>query len=929
MPETLLQTKLFIPQPRPNLVPRPQLTERLNAGISGKLTLVSAPAGYGKTTLVAEWLVGWQANDSALGLTWLSLEESDNDLHRFLGYLIAAFQRIDPAIGVDLPSILESESSLPIESMLTSLLNDISVCGIDSSPKQRFALVLDDYHLITELNIHEALDFLIDHIPPCMHLVIMTRVDPPMPLGRLRVQRQLTEIRETDLRFTLEETATFLNDLMGLALSSEDVEKLESRTEGWIAGLLLFAMNLQGRTDKHERVLAFSGSHRHLLDYLIPEVLIRQPPEVQTFLLRTSILEQFNASLCETLIPGSDGREMLLTLEKANLFLIALDDKHEWYRYHHLFDDLLQQRLRNTTPEIIPALYVRASQWYEAKGLVDEAIERALDGRDAARAARLLDENVETFILVNGEITDVLLWADKIPEDVRARFPRLCVYHALALILERQPEAVEPALILAEAHLNEPENLPENFQASQITGFANMVRAHAALQRGDYEQAVELALAALRDLPEGDADSDGSSERGHPTREASVLPGALKTHLGMGYYALGQMDMAQRSLQNALLLSQQAGIRFVTLSCIEYLMLVEIARGGLRSARANFEKGLLWNEGWSGSEGVKRRPVRVLANLRLSMSEVLYELNELELAADYLKKATEYYELTQSWSRLQSYVLHFDLEQARGNLDTALGYLQKLKQLSLMPGVDFDDIPLTTQIAERNLMLSQVQPDLIHLFSEAVDWAESSGMEPSDPIRYEQENEYLTLARILIAQGKTEEAIRLLDRLIQSAENDGRWGDLIPRLALQAIAHHAQDRTNKALTFLSQALKMAEPEGYIRTFVDLGPQMRELLQVAAERGIGLSFVPTLIAAFAQDVDVHPAPLVTHPLVEPLTDREIQILRLLAARLSYREIADELYLSVNTIKWYARTIYGKLGVNSKVEAADRARELSIV
>jgi LuxR family maltose regulon positive regulatory protein len=700
VPETLLQTKLFIPPLRPNLIPRPRLIERLNQGLDSgsKLTLISGPTGYGKTTLITDWiskLTGVQRRSgtgqrhvnlppahphSLTRIGWLSLDEADNDLHRFFSYLIAALQEIDPAIGADIQPILETEASLPIEPLLTTLLNDIDACGIESPPGQRLVLVLDDYYFITDLNIHKAFDFLIDHFPPCMHLVIMTRADPPMPLGRLRVQQQLTEVREVDLRFTLEETATFLNDLMGLALSPEDVEKLESRTEGWIAGLQLFAMNLQGRTEKHERVLAFSGSHRHLLDYLIPEVLIRQPVEVQTFLLRTSILEQFNASLCETLIPGSDGREMLLTLEKANLFLIALDDSRDWYRYHHLFDDFLQQRLRNTTPEIIPALYVRASQWYEANGLVDEAIERALDGRDATRAARLLDENVETFILVNGEITNVLLWVDRVPEDVRARFPRLCVYHSLALILERRLEAVEPALVLAEAHLNEPEKLPENFQASQITGFANMVRAHAALQRGDYEQAVELLLAALRDLPERDADTDGSSERGHPTSGASVLPGALKTHLGMGYYALGQMDMAQRCLQNALLLSQQAGIRFVALSCIEYLMLVKIARGALRSARANFEKGMLWNEGWSRSEGVKRRPVRVLAHLRLSMSEVLYELNDLDLAADYLKKAAEYYELTQSWSRLQSYVLLFDLELARGNLDTALGYLQKLKQ---------------------------------------------------------------------------------------------------------------------------------------------------------------------------------------------------------------------------------------------------------
>jgi LuxR family maltose regulon positive regulatory protein len=380
-----LFTKLNIPPPRPNLVPRPRLTERLNDGLTRKLTLISAPAGYGKTTLVSDWITR-----SEVPAAWLSLDASDNDLARFFSYLIAALQAIHPDIGVEIAPILETDSDPPVEfePLLTALVNDIA------ASEETFVLALDDYHVIGELEIHQALDFLFDHIPVNMHMVIIARADPPMPLGRLRVQRELTEIREDDLRFSRGEATAFLNDLMGLALSNEDVANLEARTEGWVAGLQLAALTLQDRPDQHDQVVAITGSHRHLIDYLVHEVMSRQPEEVRAFLLRTSILDQFNASLCDAVRFGlaksqsssdgtavtlaADGREMLLTLEQANLFLIPLDHERRWYRYHHLFADFLRQRLRETQPEIIPELYIRASGWYEAQGMLDEAFHHAL-----------------------------------------------------------------------------------------------------------------------------------------------------------------------------------------------------------------------------------------------------------------------------------------------------------------------------------------------------------------------------------------------------------------------------------------------------------------------------------------------------------------------------------------------------------------------
>jgi len=493
MPDTLLSTKLYSPPPRPDFVPRPRLTDRLEAGTRGKLTLVSAPAGYGKSALVSEWITC-----SKVSTAWLSLDASDNDLARFFSYLIATLQGINPNIGVELQSILGAGVDPPIENLLTTLVNDITASAT------RFALVLDDYHIIHEIKVHQALDFLFDHFPPGMHMVIISRTIPPMPLGRLRVQRELTEIRVTDLRFTLDESAAFLNRVMGLSLSNQDIQNLEARTEGWIAGLQLAALTLRGRPDKHNLIADFSGSHHHLIDYLVHEVLSQQPEHVQVFLLYTSILERFNAPLCNALTLEISGRELLIFLEKANLFLISTDNERQWFRYHHLFADFLRQRLREEQPEMVPKLFMRASQWYEAQGMLAEAIKHALAGNDAMRAARLLDENAETLILVNAEISQFISWADRLPLELRAQFPRLCIFHAAALQFEYQLETAESTLILAEAHLADPTKLPKTFPASQLTNLARITRAYIAGHRGDYEEALDLSLLAYEALPDSE-----------------------------------------------------------------------------------------------------------------------------------------------------------------------------------------------------------------------------------------------------------------------------------------------------------------------------------------------------------------------------------------------------------------------------------------
>jgi len=943
MQESLLSTKLFIPQVSQKMVHRSRLIDRLNQSLAegAKLTLISAPAGYGKTTLITEWLNRLQEEEAAIDLAWLSLDEADNNLPRFLTYLIAAFQQIDQDIGAELQPILQSDADVPHEPILTALVNDIADRGATSHLGSRHIIVLDDYYLINEFRIHEVLDFLIDHIPPCLHMVILTRIDPPIPLGRLRVLRELSEFRQIDLQFNNGEATVFLNRLMGLNLSRSDISILNDRTEGWIAGLQLAALSLQGRADKHDRITSFSGSHRHLVDYLAHEVMSRQNEEVRSFLLQTSILERFNVSLCDavtgletystfrataprhsnSMSPQLRSREIIDHLDVSNLFLVALDDNRHWYRYHHLFADFLYKRLLESQPEIIPVLFTRASQWYESQGMVDEAISHALAGGDVVRSARLLDENVEAFIF-NAEILKIIRLANDLPLEVRARFPRLCIFHAWALQFELRLDSVETALVLAEAHLPNPDRRSKNFTNHQLLGHAKAVRAYIAIRERDPIRAIALSRSALEELPKEE------------TKELLTVAGAAWLGLGIAYQELGQVEGAVQSFSKALSLNQQVGNYYGILSCMTQLLQVNAVRGKLFQAAANGTKGLLWIEEWSRAEKQPRRPVRMLAFLRLLMSEVQYEWNDVHEALTNLQKACDYYALVKSWHRFVCQAHFVQLYQAMGDVDKALEWLYKLQKVSHRAEQNLQGIPLAVWITERCLLLSQLRPDLSDLFAEATYWAKNSGLNPDDVFTGELKHEYIALSRVLIAENRGEQAIPLLERLSQSAEHDGRWGDLISILLLQTLAYKSLDNMAHSFSYLSRALELSEPEGYIRSFVDLGPPMRGLLQSAARKDISRSYAAKLLTAFP----AKPSPGITVPdsrlltispsQIEPLNEREMQILRLMSARLTNREIAEELYLSVNTVKWYARSIYEKLGVSNRRDAGSRGRDLGI-
>ena len=597
MSDQLLTTKLHIPRPRRDRVHRPRLMERLDAGSQGKLTLVSAPAGYGKTTLVADWIGFSQARTA-----WLSLDEADNDPARFLTYVIAALQRIDESIGVDVQGALAESQVLPGEALLTRLVNDIAAAGDPSgrsgqdSGGREFVLVLDDYHLITAQPVHGVLNFLLDHLPDIMHLLIAGRSDPPLPISRLRVQGEITEIRTPELRFSETEAATFLNDLMGLGLSYGDVAALEARTEGWIASLQLAALSLRGRRDKREFVAAFSGSHRYVIDYLIDEVLSRQPAAVQAFLLQTSILDRFCAPLCDAVCFGfaeTHGSytswQTIRQLEDDNLFLVSLDDDRRWFRYHHLFGDFLQQRLRQREPEQIPDLHRRASQWFEDERLLDEAIQHALLAKDTERATRLV-EQIAALLVVRRESNKLLRLVKQLPPAQCQDYPMLCIWHAWALLFAGHLDDVEPALQIAESLQGKAPQIP-------MTAYATTIRAYLANQRGNLQEAVDLTQQAMEQLSEAP-----------PDRTTLIFQGAAVIWLGVNHRLLGELDRASQLFAEAAILNQRAGNYYSALAAFEQAADLAQIRGQLHRAAEFYRRGLRMADGFYRRKGRPRGP---------------------------------------------------------------------------------------------------------------------------------------------------------------------------------------------------------------------------------------------------------------------------------------------------------------------------------
>ena len=902
MSTPVLATKLYIPPPRPKAVLRPRLIERLNEG--GRLTLISAPAGSGKTTLVSEWLAGCERPAA-----WLSLDEGDNDPTRFLTYLVAALQTIAADIGEGVLGMLQSPQPPPTKSILTVLLNEITTIP------DNFALILDDYHVIEVQPVDDALTFLLEHLPPQMHLVIATREDPNLPLARLRAQSQLTELRASDLRFTPVEAAEFLNQVMGLNLSAEDIAALETRTEGWIAGLQMAALSMQGRSDTARFVKAFAGSHRFVLDYLVEEVLQRQPEHVRNFLLQTAILDRLSGPLCDAVTGQEDGRGVLDALERGNLFVVPLDDERRWYRYHHLFADVLQAYLMDAQPGRVPTLHRRASEWYEQNRLPSEAIRHALAAGDFERAAGLI-ELAWSAMDINMQSATWLGWAKALPDElIRAR-PVLSVGYAWALLDGGETETVEARLRDAEWWLDTMADMRGQSEAPLagmvivdeeqfrfLPASIGTARAYRALALGDVPGTVKYARQAL-DLTPG-------QDRVRRTQATALL--------GLALYASGDLEAADRSLADFQANMRKAGDISTAIGITFTLANIRMARGRLREAVSTYQQALQL----AASQG-EPMPVGT-ADLYRGISELYCERGDLEAAAQQLLTSKKLGEqaMPTGWQH-RLCVAEARIREVQGNLDGALELLDEAGRLYIR-----SPLPDVRPIAALKTRVWVRQGRL----TEALGWVREQGLSVDDELIFVREFEHITLARVLVAKyksnrvhGAIHEATGLLKRLLQAAEEGLRTGSVIEMLVLQALAREAQGDIPPALASLERALALAEPEGYVRVFVDEGQPMAALLREAAKHGIAPNYVSRLRAAFSRAED---GTSIAQLLPEPLSKRELEVLRLLGSELTGPEIARGLFVSLNTLRTHIKNIFNKLGVNNRRAAIRRAEELDLL
>ena len=864
----LLLTKLFAPPTRPNLVLRPRLVHRLNAGLhpSRKLTLVSAPAGYGKTTLVTEWLQDIQAL-----IAWLSLDVSDNDPARFFAYLIAALQQIDGRIGKNTRALLQSPQPLPPEVMLTTLCNEIT-----DAPAS-FILVLDDYHVISSLPIHQQLDFLVEHRPPPMHLVIVTREDPPLPLSRLRARGQMVEIRQEDLRFLPEECEDFLRRVMGLDLLADDIASLERRTEGWIAGLQLAALSMQGRTDLPGFVKAFTGGSHYVLDYLIEEVFEQQSVDEQDFLLRTSILDQLSGSLCDA-VAGRTGSAVLLDrLEHANLFIIPLDQSRTWYRYHHLFAELLRQRLHSTGTIPEKELHCLASQWFSDEGLFSEAIHHALAASDWVRAAELISDH-SVMMLRRGELMTLLGWLKSLPDEVVFERPQLCRDYGWALTLTGQFDRAAPYLDRAERALQGD---------AEKLGQVLVAQAYLARTRGEFARSIALANRALALIQESD-----------------VLHRSMVTFtLGLAYFRSGQLAEAEQALLEACQAARLSGNDYAKLTALGFLGAIQMMQGKLHRAEEYYRQALQEAQGSPTA-----------AQAQVFLGTILYEWNDLGAATEHLAqglKASQY--IGNRMIQADAYRALASLKQAHGDFSAAQEMLRELRQV-----LSESEAPvLHADAAACHVKIALAQGDV----ASATHWAEQimAGIETAA-----LSPQYgLAQACLSLAQGQQAIAAEMLAGIYEQVSRVGFKSGMIETRALQALA---APTPADALLLLKDALRKARPEGFIRTFVDYGNPMKALLDRLKSQGGELKdYILTLMAAF----DETGRATIPQPLVEPLSERELDVLQLLEQGMSNREIAQRLVVSVGTVKTHVHSIIEKLGVQSRAQAVAQAKELKLL
>jgi LuxR family maltose regulon positive regulatory protein len=877
MSMALLATKLYAPILRAGLVPRPRLMERLAAGLACRLTLVSAPAGYGKTTLTAAWL-----QEAGRAYTWLSLDEADNDPARFTAYLLAALQKIDSNIGQAAQAMMQPPQPAPPESLLTSLINDIA------ATPQPFVLVLDDYHLIQALPIHQQISFLLEHQPPQMHLVIASREDPPLPLSRLRARGQITDIRQRDLQFTEEETAEFLQRMMGLDLSADGITALLRHTEGWIAGLQLAALSMQHSDDFQHFIAELDGSHRYILDYLVEEVFQRQTPRVQEFLLKTSVLDRLTAPLCDAVTGWEDSRQVLLALDHAHLFIVRLDESRKWYRYHRLFRDLLrtQRAALDTAP-----LHLKAARWYEQNGFLDEAMDHALAAEDWDEAGRLM-EPAAAQAINNGQYATLNRWLDALPEARLRASPEPAALKGWALLAAGQFAAAMTWADLARDLL--PSDASPLSQAIVVC-----LQIHIAQIKSDFPQIVELAQQALALLEEGDPYG---------------LRGTALSNLASAQAVMGDIPAARQTFRELARLGQEMGFRISAVTALSNLAWLENLQGRAREAIALGQQALeLCVDVWGN-----RLPLAGQAHIALGL--ITYDLDELAKAREHLVQGLELArQLGPTTGAVQAAFALAWIQHLMGEKEAALATVRSLRQATSQLHLAQIDVFVAACGADWNLRLGNVDA--------VARWVEEAGLSPSDPPSFLREAEYLTYARLLLHQNRPAQAQTLLAGLEHFARQRELRRSLVTIHILRALAEGALGHEAEALARLREALHLAAPEGYSRAFLDEGPAVLALLP--GVRHVAPDFVDSLLASAPAVPSREMPPPRRQPLVEPLSDRELEVLGLMAGGLSNQEIAQKLFISVGTVKTHVHNICGKLNVRSRTQAAAQARELGLL
>lgn len=898
MSQALVRTKLHLPSGRLHLVARPRLTARLNESLMRPLTLLSAPPGFGKTTLLREWLV-----QAGVRAAWLMLDVDDNDPVRFWSYVIAALQQIDATIGSSSLALLQSPRTTVLEPMLRALVNEIdslsenrlteSSSGKIEGSGAGFVLVLDDYHVIETPDIHQQVSFLLEHVPPHMHLVISSRSDPPLHLARLRARDQLIELHERDLRFRRAEAAKFLNETMNLPLTLEQIAALETRIEGWIAGLQLAALSLRGREDVSGFVRAFTGSHRFVFDYLTDEVFARQTESIQSFLLQTSILERLNASLCNALTGRADSQAMLEELERNNLFLTALDDERHWYRYHHLFADVLRHRLTEKSPAALIELHLCASEWFEKEGLVTEAVNHALVAQDWERVARLIGDASES-LRQRGELVTLTHWIQALPHAVRHAHPAVCLTYARALLRIGR-------ITDAEASVSEAEHWLENHaqagdpRIDSVRGKALALRAQFASRRGEFQQSIELSQRAAQFIAADDL----------------AWRNLVTFTLGDAIRYTSNWAEAKEVYREAAALSQAAGDYPNALYALGSLGELLEAEGQLRQAAQQFEEVLRLAQAWGIPNAAATGYAWVgLGRVRCEWNELDAALQDVEtgLARGLQAEITDVL--------LRGYHALGRIRRAQGDLDRALAAFDEAESVAERMGVAETKDWIRAQRAQVWLAGGDREA--------AFEWASQfaarmqDAMYPSVPI---------ALAQVWLSQGHPDKALPLLDHALQSAQTVGRLGNALNILAVRAVVYYTKGDLEKAFVTLEQALELAQPEAYVRVFVDQGAPMARLLRRMLARSSDPDYVRRLLGALGEPVKTEPR--TASKLIDRLSPRELEVLHLIVDGATNKDIADELVLTINTVKRHISNIFRKLAVSNRTQAIARARQLNLL